>query len=26
MTLNADGSFSYAPDANWSGSDSFSYT
>jgi len=25
LTLNADGSFSYTPDANWNGSDSFTY-
>jgi M6 family metalloprotease-like protein len=25
LTLNSDGSFSYAPDSNWSGSDSFTY-
>jgi large repetitive protein len=25
LTLNADGSFSYTPTANWSGSDSFTY-
>jgi VCBS repeat-containing protein len=26
LTLNADGSFSYAPNANYNGSDSFTYT
>jgi VCBS repeat-containing protein len=25
VTLNADGSYSYAPDANWSGTDTFTY-
>jgi VCBS repeat-containing protein len=25
LTLNADGSFSYLPDANWNGDDSFTY-
>jgi VCBS repeat-containing protein len=25
LTLNTDGSFSYAPNANWNGADSFSY-
>jgi VCBS repeat-containing protein len=25
LTLNADGSFNYVPNANWSGSDSFTY-
>ncbi|MCB1926311.1 MAG: DUF4347 domain-containing protein, partial [Gammaproteobacteria bacterium] len=25
LTLNSDGSFSYVPDANWNGSDSFEY-
>jgi VCBS repeat-containing protein len=26
LTLNAGGSFSYTPDANWNGTDSFTYT
>ncbi len=26
LTLNADGSFSYTPNANWNGTDSFTYT
>ncbi len=26
LTLNADGSFSYTPDADWNGTDSFTYT
>ena len=26
LTLNADGSFSYTPDADWNGTDTFSYT
>ncbi len=26
LTLNADGSFSYTPNADWSGTDSFTYT
>ena len=26
LTLNADGSFTYTPDANYNGADSFTYT